>query len=543
VSFVATGTFLVASSLRNGLAAQLRRLRRPRYLVPAALALLYGWWVLRANPLEPVRRLFPNLTWQADRVEVGAAALFLLPVLMSWLFGRPRPRLIFSEPEILFLFAAPVPRRSVVHFALVKVLLGSAVVALLPTALLARSLQGSAAATAAAFFVVVATLNLHQVGASFARAWVWERFGLVRLRALQLGGLALVGVLLWLDGGRVLLTTVLWPARLLVRPALAEGAGPFLVALLPAMAILALHYLWVVLAADRFEDASLELAERAARRLEALRAGGQAALTATRRPRSRPFRLPRRAWPELALAWKGLIGMSRSLTLRLLLGTLAAIVVLLATLLVTSTGGGPRASDALGILSAVFLGFVLILGPAMVGGGLAADLGRLDLLRTLPLPGYRIVLGQALAPAAALSAAWLCLVPAVAVLLPAPLGGLERAFLGLALAMAGPPTLLLGVLLQAALTAVMPGWAGQEPGPLAIGRMLMQQFVQLVGFPILAIPPALVAAVFIALGYRLAGWGVVPVAALAGASMVAAEIALGLGLIGKAFEAIDPADL
>ena len=50
---------------------------------------------------------------------IGVVVLFLF-VASAWIFPHKRTALIFSEAEIAFLFPAPVGRRALIHFKLLR---------------------------------------------------------------------------------------------------------------------------------------------------------------------------------------------------------------------------------------------------------------------------------------------------------------------------------------------------------------------------------------------------------------------------------------
>jgi hypothetical protein len=541
--------WLLGATLRNVAVQQARRLRRARYAIPTAFGALYLWWlVLRSSTFAAVDEIFPWLD-HPGHVESILTALVALSALAGWVFGKPKPRLIFTEAEIQFLFAAPVTRRQVVHFRLVKSILQSAVIAGVLTLLFGRATSGSVAALGLAAWVALSALELHLVGASFARAWLHERLGGLRLRAVQLGALVLLAAAVrWMPSGTPLAADgpaswPLWPARVVVRPVVTHGGGPFVSTLLLAGLVLAFHYVWVLLAADRFEDAAVETAERNARRLEAFRAGGATAIVSTGKMRPVPFRLPRSASPEIAIAWKGVIAVTRSVVVRTVaIVAPLSIAAAVGAFLLIPTERTPAAA-AVGFIATALLFIVALMGPAFTGGGVSGDLARLDFLRALPLSGARIVLGQALAPALLLSAVWIVLVPVASFLVPVELGGFERGCLTLGLVIVGPPMLLLGILLQASVVLLIPGWTTPGPGPLAFGRMMLPSVVQFIGFPVLALPAALAAALLIAVSRPFVGWAAVTAASLVAALVMVLEIALALLVVGRLFEKLDPSDL
>jgi hypothetical protein len=493
-----------------------------------------------------LHELFPWAAGVAGHAESILTFLLAAGTLAGWVFGKPKPRLVFTEAEIQFLFAAPVTRRQIVHYRLAKAILQSGVLAAFLTLLFGRATGGSVAALGLAAWVAISTLELHLIGASFVRAWLHERLDGFRLRAVQFAVLAVIaGAFVWRPRAPLLaeglVSWLLWPAKAVARPIVTYGAGPFVGALLLALAVLALHYAWVLVAADGFEDAAVETAERAARRLEALRAGGATAIAVTGKTRSVPFRLPRSASPEVAIAWKGMIAITRSLVVRIVaIVAPISIAGAVGMSLLVPTERTP-AAVATGFIAAALL--LILAGPAFTGGGLSGDLNRLDFLRALPLSGARIVLGQALAPAFLLSAFWVVLVPVASFLLPVELGGFERGCVGLGLIIVGPPMLLLGILLQAAVVLLVPGWTTAGPGPLAFGRMMLASVLQFIGFPILALPAGLIAALGIAVARPIVGWSAIPASGLLATLVMVLEIALALLVVGRLFEKLDPSDL
>ncbi|NPC83519.1 ABC transporter permease, partial [Pyxidicoccus fallax] len=135
--------FLWGASFRNRLLRQLARLRKPRYLLGALVGLAYVVTVLsRGLNLRAVggsgvpqgARLFAELSL------VGSA---LGTVFAAWALGRDRPSLSFTESEVVQLFPAPVTRRALLHYKLVRGLLGATVGALFATLFVGRVVSGA----------------------------------------------------------------------------------------------------------------------------------------------------------------------------------------------------------------------------------------------------------------------------------------------------------------------------------------------------------------------------------------------------------------
>jgi hypothetical protein len=109
---------------------------------------------------------------------------------------------------------------------------------------------------------------------------------------------------------------LLLPFRLVVAPYFAASYTQFLIALLPVLGIIWLHYLWVIHSNVAFEEASVEFSRKLAERLAAARSG---ILQAARRPKKAarpPFVLRPTGHPAVAVFWKNLISAGQYVTAR-----------------------------------------------------------------------------------------------------------------------------------------------------------------------------------------------------------------------------------
>src|SRR5207245_3010143 len=100
---------------------------------------------------------------------VGALALFLM-VLSAWVFPHERAALLFSEAEIAFLFPAPVTRRTLIHFKLLRSQIAILFTTFSLTLVSGRFSQGGKASIhAAGWWVILSTRGQHTLPASLAR--------------------------------------------------------------------------------------------------------------------------------------------------------------------------------------------------------------------------------------------------------------------------------------------------------------------------------------------------------------------------------------
>ena len=574
--------YLKLTSIRNWFRQRLRRLRRPKYLVGAIVGVAY-FWAFFFRPMfahdDPGAPAAVPLPAEARAVLPALAAVILAGVglLICWILPEGRPGLGFSEAEVAFLFPAPVTRRGLIHYRLIGVQLGLLFTALFFT-FVSRFwgfLGGNFVIHAAGWWVILATLNLHTTGAGFVigrlldrglsasrrRWWILATAGLVlgfnlalvwpSLRVPEVENLASLSAFAGYLGPMLehgVLPWLLLPARLVVAPFLAPDGGAFLRALGPALLVLALHYGWVLWAETPFEEASLAQAEKRGARLAAFRAGGGvAALRAAPKVRRDPFRLAAGGRPEVAFWWKNLLSTGSYFNLRVFAGCAACLVA-----------GGlwlDRQPDLVPVRGMVamaaggFGGYVLLLGPSLARQDLRSDLGRVDLLKSYPLRGWQVVLGEMLTPVSILTGLfWLALLAAALTFAPPakfdlPLG--LRLATAASLAALAPALCALQLLVPNAATLLFPSWA---PGPRTrsgggidvMGQRLIFVFGQMLVMFLALLPAGLVAfGVYVVVRFIA---GPVPAVLLSAPPVLAillAELAAGLWWLGGRFEKLD----
>ncbi|MCY1021850.1 putative ABC exporter domain-containing protein [Pyxidicoccus sp. MSG2] len=568
MSFPRAVLFLWTVSLRNRVWRQLARLRRPRYLLGALVGLVYLYSVLaRGLGVRGLGGMSGSARLFAELSLVGSA---LGTVFAAWVLGRDQPSLTFSETEVVQLFPAPVTRRALLHYKLVRGLLGATVGALFATVFIGRVVSGTPVLFFLGASLALGTLYLHTTAASFTRTRLAARggWGLV----VRWGGvtLVLVAVALAVLGAlrahpfpeevsssrdlrtwlQVLvaspgLDAVLWPGRLLVGPSLAGDVGGFLRALPPVLALAVTHYGWVMLVEVPFEETAVVRAESRARE-RALRASGQRARTGTFTLRKPPFRLAARGRPEVALVWKNLVARKRMAG-----GVVSFVLFIVFGGAIAAMMGDARlftdTREVVGPLAMTLAVMLTVVGPSAFRMDLRMDLPKLDLLRTLPLTGRQVVGAELLASALSLGAFQLALL-AVALLMGP---GTEASLLSdwwwpvaLSLVVLLPSLSLAGLFVQNAAVVLFPAWVPADTGTRVRGLEAMgQRLLTLLGTLVVTLAglvPATLAALLVGLPlYSVLGPWTVPPAALAAAGVLVGEVWLGVVALGRAFERLD----
>ena len=577
--------YLRLTSLRNAIAFRLGRMRQPKYLIGTVFAVLYLYYFLgrRRGMMAGPHGAAGAVGISAAFLCGGAAALFLIRIAYAWISPPETAGLRFSEAEIAFLFPAPVTRRMLIHFRLV-----SAQVAILVTSALIVLFfrrfgsTGAGVLHALGWWVILSTFDLHVNGTNLT---------LVRLKEIGHGYLlrrmAALAVILLYAGAVVLsaaayvnshsitspmgvsemsflremtesapLRWLLLPFRIVFAPYFAANLREFGVAMVPALAILALHYYWVSSTEARFEEGSIAMAEKRAATKAAMLRGESPRLGASK-PKALPgpFPLGPEGPPEVAFLWKNLLSMRSSLLNRRGLIRIAILMFTLSFALRPVLANQARANggDFYGPLIALFFtiiaGYTLFLGPQMARQDLRNDLPNADLLKTYPMEGWRIALGELLAPTAILTLIlWLCIV--VCAFAVDSRGSVEwltpfvRVVVALCLALVAPIVCMLQLIVPNLLLILLPSWyeatRSRGGGIELMGQRMILGIGQLLIALLVAAPAAGAAALVIFSAHLWIGIpgsraaAMVPVLAIMGG-----EAALGVWWLGGRFARFD----
>ena len=560
---IGTFLYLTACSLKNRLIRRFRRLREPRYLAGLFVGLVYLYFFVFRNQMRSARQPaagFAALASAAPELLAAIAlALWALAVAVwLWPFGS-RPW-TFSGAEVHFLVAAPVTRRAIVNYKLLRAQLG-----MLFGVLIAAVFSGAARGSGRWSFVVggwlvFATFHLHGLGVNLTKArlrarparvpWLaWASVAVV----MAVSG-AVVGALaahlptfatgLSIDALRNLVNAsrtgvaalALWPFATIVAPVFAVEPAAFARAIGPALAIVAVHYWWVVTSDARLVSAAAAVEEPHAGRPSGLP-----------KPvvRAAPFTLAPVGRPETAVFWKNTIQFGRYASVAVLVRVLVPVVVL-AFVVGLNRKGGSIAPVVL--MLAVF---ATLIGPYVVRNDLRMDLPRLPALRTWPITGRELLVGELLAPWVVLSVVvWFLLALGFA-LSPAWSAGpgdwLGRAAVALAAAILAPVLIAGQLIVQNAAVVLFPGWVAtggaRARGVEAMGQNILMFAATLLSLAIGVLPALAVAAALGWLFYLLIGWpGALP-AAVAFAGILFGEAMLALTWLGRVLERTDPSQV
>jgi hypothetical protein len=567
--------FLVTRSLANVVLFRLKRLRQPKYFAGALIGAAYFYFYFFRFLLHGgASRGGAPFTGLSDLgPELGAVALFAVIIVFAWLWPGSRASLSFTEAEIAWLFPAPLDRPTLIRFKLLKSQLALLFLAFIMTFLTGRFALGPQAWThLAGWWIVFSTLQLHRLGASFALQRLTAR-GLAdgkRRLAVLLAVAALGGAIYfwqraapavpvmhgppraedWIEWLRAFVHAgpapgLLLPFRLVVQPWAAVDFASFLRTLPAALAIMALHYFWVVRAHVSFEEASLARTQKRADFLAARRSGDLRIL-APRGANEPLFRLRPTGFVPIAFVWKHALFAGGRRSFRRWCG--ACLALLAVALLLGQTGRWPSAPIVTAIIGlAVFL---LICVTNASGGAQAVrrDLGAADLLKSFPVPGWQMVLGQLLGPVLA-GTALQCFALAVIVAslastpeLSAISGGWPR--LAVAVALLMPSFHLAMMIVPTLVTLLFPAWfkPGEQhaQGLEMMGLRLLMLFGQLLAVGLALLPAAILGGAAWMGCTMLGGAAWAPLAAAGAAAItLGAEAGMGVTWLGWLLDRYD----
>jgi ABC-2 type transport system permease protein len=578
--------YLRAMSMLGAVRSRLQRLKQPKYLLGALVGIAYFYFIFSRPGRGAARSGGPRdgatqqITPEMLELfgELAAAALIIVLVL-TWLIPR-RASLTFSEAEIAFLFPAPVSRRMLIHYRILSSQVRLALTALILMLVFRRGAAfGQNAAThAIGWWLMLATLNLHLTGASFIQTRLlnlnitpWRRTAaFIGVALVVLGGFAAWGwnvltaataedlrsaetMITYLSAQleRGPLPWLLAIPRLIVAPLFATDTTAFLWALGPALLVLLVHYFWVVNTEVSFEEASIASAEKRTTRQRAFQQGDWSGQTGARKAQKPPFRLGDTGMPEIAFLWKNLLSTSAFFNPRNAL--VGAGVIAVAAAWLGSQPGFEAISTVVSMMSLAFAALMLVMGAQVARQDLRADLLNADVLKTYPLRGAQVVLGELLTPVVTLTVCiWISLIAAV-LTFPANFAEGRLAWLTtpwLAAAATGvavltPPFCALQLLVPNALTVLFPAWVQlvgnrSEHGLDVLGQRILFFVGQMLFSAVTLVPAALASGVVFLATQWIAGAAIAAVVAVVALfGVLSLEAWLGIQWLGRRFEDFD----
>lgn len=551
--------FVTVRSFRNRIVSRLKRLRNVRYLLSFLVGMAYFWFAA-------LRHLFTGRSLMLPVIELFvdlAAVVVLFMMILAWALPKQSAALAFSEAEIQFLFPAPITRRQLLVYKILRaqpqVFISAAVMTLL-------MFRGSKFIGVWACFIALSVY------------FTFVALGRARLKLLGAGFLARLPVIAALAAG---VSYLLWRTvdlagfrgmRAKLRPGHVPDLPPlfddpvadailfvprfFGQAVLPASIpqllascaiLLAIALLLFELAARMniaVEEASVHASEKCAARrarLSEQRTGRQ--MTFRRIPP--PFRIPAGARPEVAIYWKNVTAGLRISSPYLLIMAVFALYCL------GQSFYGPELElPVMGFLVLFVAAIFPLLGSSAFAQDMRLDLPRIELLKSYPISGERLVAAEIAGPLTFVAAVELMLLSVAAIIFHTAEGPVKPNFLAspefvvIALMLA-TPVCAAQLLIRNAVPILLPGWATRAPDEQRGFNVMGQRLLMMAGNLLVLLFALLPAACIVVPGLLMAKFwfdGSMPVVALTtvlAAALLFFEVWLGIRFLGRQFETID----
>ena len=549
-------------SFRNRIVSRLKRLQNVRYLLSFLVGMAYLWFAgLRhlfsaRTPMQHVG--IPTSAFSIDLLSVVVLALMIL----AWALPEQSAGLTFSEAEIQFLFPAPITRRQLLLYKILRAQPQVFVSALVMTFLMFRN------AKFLGLWICLIVLSIYFMFVRLARARL-KLLGIGFLIRLPAIAAIVVGLfsLLWktvdLDSFRGMQVR---PGQFPDLPALFHGSVADAILFVPrffAHAVLPLSIpqllascgillvaalLFFELAARTniaFEEASIRASQKSASRrarLQESRIGVR--VTFPRMPP--PFRIPARARPEVAIYWKNLTAGLRISSPWLLIMAVCALYFLGQSFYSSE----PAVRTTLAGLALMLAAMFPFLGSGVFTQDMRLDLPRIELLKSYPIAGDRLVAAEIAAPLTFVALVEIMMLTVAAIILHASALPGTMSFLAtpqfvvIALLFA-TPVCAAQLLIRNAVPILLPGWAMRAPdeqrGFIVLGQRLLMTAGNLLVLLFVLLPAAciVVPGLLIAKFWFHDSMAVVALTTILGAALLFFEVWLGIRFLGRQFEKID----
>ena len=571
---IAAFLFFMQRSWRNRVAQFLQRIKSPRYALALIFGLIYFFFAFGGAALfDPDVRATHSTGMMRAAREIGPLVLVALTAFW-WIAGLAQHALALTPAEGAMLVPAPLTRRQLVQY---KLLVAQPPL-LITTLLLSFMSRGSVlpfGLRLVSVWVMLFTFQLHQVGAALVHAGVqqqgraawrrvwpatllisacilaigWSVAGAIRAAKAAPTGEAAIG-----SFTSILATepanTALAPFRAVMAPVTAPTVAAWGVPFLIACAILLLHYVWVIRMDAAFEEGAVEAGMKRAHRLEAMRKGKRITLSdqAPKKLRASWFPISPDGPPVYAIWWKNMLQVRRVVS-PVMLGLLALLPVLLGGIEYADSQSIEKACTLAGVMMLMFAGVATFFGPLNARNDMRTDLGRMELMRTLPVGGAPYVGTQIAASTFTVTVVQLTLAAVGAVLL---LFAGELVMTPI-LALAVVPIVLFAAGLNTAMITIhngiallFPAWSktgtAQPGGVEFLGQHMLTMLGSILLLVLLMVPPLLVAGA--AGASMVAQWGryaFIP----GGTAFIAAlygELALIITWLGNMYDRLDAVD-
>jgi ABC-2 type transport system permease protein len=555
--------FVTSRSFKNRILLRLRRLRNVRYLISFIAGLAYLWFMFfRRMWMAPHRVNVSTFPTNSVFVDVAAVCV-LLAVILVWAWPEQSGGLTFSQAEIQFLFPAPISRRRLLLYKIFRQQ---------PQILISATMMTIFGLRQARFFglwitfavlssyftmVALARARLKLMGIGFLGRLIGVTIlivllGAVFVHAFHISGMSSAEIQDARAAFRAidsplhtpLIATILFIPRFFASALLPQSIAQQAAS---CAALLVLGAIFLALAAQmnvHFEEASIRASERHVARI-ARRRGQRTGRFVMFRNMPPLFRL-RTKRPEVAIVWKNLIASTR-----ISAAWIAVIVVIAAMMLIPNLITGQEFLRGVGAtLALCFAGFFPFFGSQMFSQDLRLELPDMELLKSFPISGERLVAAEIATPLLLTSVVEMILLSIAAVMTyrshaPLPLGFFGTPQFVVVALLFTIPICAAQLVIRNAVVVLIPGWAvrsGEDQrGFVVIGQRLVLLGGNLLVLLFTLIPAALlfIPAFLLSRAYFAGSAAVMAVATMPSVALLVFEVWMAIKFLGAQFDKVD----
>ena len=562
--------FVATHSLKNRVLQRLRRLRQPRYAISAAAGLLYfgmmfGRRAFAGGTRRGLPEVFHRVGPEIALVCVGIVVIFL--ALIMWALPGDSGGIEFSASEIQFLFPAPLTRRQLLGYKMIRsqaqILLSSAIMTFVafPKSKFIGVWVAFSVWNTYLLLVALGRARLRQRGIGFLARVVIASLLLTasyQLIAHQLGGLdlKLIGRHLESNTPGALdpffapfhhppLSILFFIPRLVAMVLFPTAVAPMLAGVSGLLILGALFFLLAAHLDVSFEEASIARSRRKAASAQR-RAGHRSGEMVTLRAARPLFRLSPAGPPEMAIIWKNLTAAVR-------ISGIFVLVIILQVLIALGALFWIKDPNTLMVWGSILLTLAAVMavgGPFMFRNDLRMDLRRLEVIKSYPIAGARLVAAEIAAPTAMIVAIQSALLITAVVLLRG--AGSKSLFVAriaspegvIAALLVLIPIVAIQLLIQNAVVIFFPAWASQSReesrGFAPFGQRLVLMAAHLLTLGLALLPAAALFLPAIWIARQMTDFGAaVAIAICPAVAVLVAEIYMAVQFLGSHFESID----
>jgi len=565
------GTFLTVAflTLKNRTLQRLRRLREPRYLIGAIAGAAYFWFFIFRRSMAAHNsgsnpKLIIMKTLSVSPVVADCAAVILLLLMITaWALPADSGGLEFTETEIAFLFPAPLRRRDILLYKIVRAQPQALFSALIMT-VLGWWRNGlfvgvwSAISVLGVYFTLVslgrARLRLMHVGflarlagvAAIVAGLVWiakSELSTINFRTLK--NAPQVMNALSVPFHKPLIRTILFIPRLIASAAIPPSFAMLAISV-PIVLALGVGFFFVAAGLNvSFEEASIAASQKKANRQQRVR-GQRAGTFVMFRRAPAPFKLGETGPIETAVVWKNMIALVRN--------SIAWVVVFAAVLAfmlgVALWSHETTAYTAIGSMLIFMACFFPLMGPNVFSNDLRLDMPRLEVLKSYPISGERLIAAEIASPLLVISILEMLFATSASIMMGLGDANKWTKFIAtpqfiVAVLLLTIPICAVQLLIRNSIPVLFPAWAMRskdEPrGFVAMGQRIVTLAGNLVVLAVALIPAAIVflPSIWLAFKFFAGNPAFVAVATMPAVAVLLTEVWLGIKALGAQFEKLD----